>query len=214
MRAHLDRIWPQLEFAVPWAAVKERREAEDALARFVAWHLADRGRSVLAAEHQFSVTFEVAGEPVLLRGSIDRVEVDAAGRVVVVDFKTGRSVPRESHVAEHAQLGAYQLAVQHGAVDDLVPTGTPVGGAELVQLRKSVRGAAKVQHQAALEAGSFAEQQLGAVVQTIRSETFAGSSGEHCIHCEFATCCPAQSEGANLLSAQRAERSAGETSDV
>jgi superfamily I DNA/RNA helicase/RecB family exonuclease len=214
MRAHLDRIWPQLEFAVPWAAVKERREAEDALARFVAWHLADRGRSVLAAEHQFSVTFEVAGEPVLLRGSIDRVEVDAAGRVVVVDFKTGRSVPRESHVAKHAQLGAYQLAVQHGAVDDLVPTGTPVGGAELVQLRKSVRGAAKVQHQAALEAGSFAEQQLGAVVQTIRSETFAGSSGEHCIHCEFATCCPAQSEGANLLSAQRAERSAGETSDV
>jgi len=214
MREHLDRIWPQLEFTVPWAAVKERQEAEDALARFVSWHLADRGRSVLSAEHEFSVTFEVAGEPVLLRGSMDRVEVDAAGRVVVVDFKTGKSVPRESDIAEHAQLGAYQLAVRHGAVDDLLSTGTPVGGAELVQLRKSVHGAAKVQHQAALAAGSFAERQLRAVVHTLRSETFPGSPGEHCTHCEFATCCPAQSEGASLLSAQRAERSAGETSDV
>jgi RecB family exonuclease len=214
MRAHLDRVWSQLDFVVPWAGVKERREAEDALARFLAWHRAERGRRPVAVEHEFSVSFEVAGEPVTLRGSMDRVEVDEQGRVVVVDFKTGKSQPKEDDIAEHAQLGAYQLAVRHGAVDDLVGPGARLGGAELVQLRKSVRNRTKVQHQPALAPSSFAEEQLGSVVRSVRDEAFAATPGGHCTHCEFATCCPAQAEGAFLLSAQRADRSAEETSDV
>jgi superfamily I DNA/RNA helicase/RecB family exonuclease len=214
MRGHLDRVWSQLDFTVPWADAKERQEAEDALGRFVAWHLADRGRRPVAAEHAFSVTFEVDGEPVHLRGSMDRVEVDADGRVVVVDLKTGKRPPRAEEIAEHAQLGAYQLAVRHGAVDDVVPGGAALGGAELVQLRTSVRGVTKVQHQPPLADDSFAERQLLSVVRTIRDEEFAGAPGSHCKHCEFATLCPAQAEGAHLLAADRADRSAGETSEL
>ena len=214
MRAHLDRVWSQLDFVVPWAGVKERREAEDALVRFLAWHLAERGRQPVAVEHEFSVGFDVGGEPVIVRGSMDRVEVDEQGRVVVVDFKTGKSQPKEDDIAKHAQLGAYQLAVRHGAVDELVGSGAPLGGAELVQLRKSVRNRTKVQHQPALAGDSFADEQLSSVVRTVRDEAFAATPGGHCIHCQFATCCPAQAEGAFLLSAQRADRSAEETSDV
>ena len=214
MRAYVDRVWSQLDFVVPWAGVRERREAEAALARFLAWHVAERGRRPVAVEHEFSVSFDVAGEPVTLRGSMDRVEVDEHGRVVVVDFKTGKSQPKEDDIAEHAQLGAYQLAVRHGAVDDLVGPGAPLGGAELVHLRKSVRNRTKIQHQPALVSPSFAEDQLSSVVRSVRDETFTATPGAHCTHCEFATCCPAQAEGAFVLSAQRADRSAEETSDV
>jgi RecB family exonuclease len=214
MRGHLDSVWSGLDFAVPWAGAREREEAEDALGRFVSWHLADRGRRPLAAEHEFAVTFSVGAEPVTLRGSIDRVEVDTEGRVVVVDFKTGKSVPKEDDISHHAQLGAYQLAVRHGAGDALLQPGTSPGGAELVHVRKSVRGSTKVQHQPPLSADSVAEQQLGSVVRALRDERFPAAPGGHCTHCEFATCCPAQSEGATLLSAQRADRSAVEPSDV
>jgi len=214
MRSHLDRVWSRLDFAVPWAGPAERREAGDALGRFIDWHRSERGRWAVAAEHEFAVAFEVGGEPVTLRGSMDRVEVDAEGQVVVVDLKTGKSAPAAADIAGHAQLGAYQLAVHHGALDGIVHPGAQVGGAELLQLRASVRGRAKVQRQPALDPDAFTELKIAPVVRTIREESFAGTPGEHCRHCEFATSCPAQAEGAHLMSAQRAERSAVEVSDV
>ncbi|MDQ3628379.1 MAG: ATP-dependent helicase [Actinomycetota bacterium] len=203
MREHLDRVWGRLDFAVPWAGAAERTAAEAALERFVSWHLADRGREPLAAEHAFEVDFEVAGQQVVLRGSMDRVEVDADGRVVVVDFKTGRHLPRQSDIAQHAQLGAYQLAVRHGAVDELVLGPARLGGAELVALRTTVRGATKVQHQPALVDDSFAEDQLGAAISTLRGEDFPAKVGGHCRSCDFSSCCPAQAAGASLLSVGR-----------
>jgi RecB family exonuclease len=214
MRHYLDSVWSRLDFSVPWAGARERKEAEDALGRFVSWHLADRGRRPLATEHEFAVTFSVGAGPVTLRGSMDRIEVDTEGRVVVVDFKTGKSTPKEDDIAQHAQLGAYQLAVREGACDALLGPGTAPGGAELVHLRKSVRGATKVQHQPALAADSAAARQLDSVVRTLRAERFPATPGGQCTHCEFATCCPAQSEGATLLSARPADRSAVEPSDV
>ena len=60
------------------------------------------------------------GERVPLDGYADRLELDADGRVVVVDLKTGRTKPSDKSVLTNVQLGLYQLAVDHGAVDDLV----------------------------------------------------------------------------------------------
>ena len=48
---------------------------------------------------------------VRLDGYADRLELDAEGRVVVVDLKTGKYAPTKDEVAEHPQLGLYQLAV-------------------------------------------------------------------------------------------------------
>src|SRR5690606_37054698 len=95
------------------------------------------------------------GEEVLIRGSMDRVEIDAEGRVHVVDFKTSRSAPSQAKIAQHAQLGVYQVAVEHGAVESLGVPGARSGGAELVQLRNPAGAkdpdAPKVQPQAAPE---------------------------------------------------------------
>ena len=69
---------------------------------------------------------------------------------MVVDLKTGKYPPSGPEVERHSQLGLYQLAVDHGAVDADVRRhveGEVVsGGAELVQLRHG-DVLPKVQHQ-------------------------------------------------------------------
>jgi len=203
MVAHLDDVWDQLDFAVPWASVAERREAEKAIARLVAWHTADRGREVLAVEHEFSVTLTVAGDEVVLRGYMDRVERDTEGRVVVVDFKTGKSFPRDKDVAAHPQLGVYQVAVRAGAAAEIAGPDAPPGGAELVHLRREVRGSVKIQHQPAPSDDDawVADEQLAQAVRTVRDEDFVATVGRACDYCEFRACCPAQPEGGTIVSA-------------
>ncbi len=203
MVAHLDEVWDQLDFAVPWASVAERREAEAAIARLVAWHTADRGREVLAVEHEFSVRLTVGGDEVVLRGFMDRVERDTEGRVVVVDFKTGKGTPRDKDVAAHPQLGAYQVAVRAGAAAEIAGTDAPPGGAELVHLRRDVHGKVKVQHQPAPADGDewVADEQLAQAVRTVRGEDFVATIGRACDYCEFRAVCPAQPEGATVVSA-------------
>ncbi|QFG69177.1 UrvD/REP family ATP-dependent DNA helicase [Ornithinimicrobium pratense] len=71
-----------------------------------------------------------ADRAVRLVGAVDRLERDGQGRLVVVDLKTGRTKPTQAEVEEHAQLMAYQVAVEAGAFD----AGTTSGGARLVQL--------------------------------------------------------------------------------
>ncbi len=232
----LDEVWDRLDFAAPWVAERERAEAAAAIKRFLAWNRADRGRSLLGVEVAFEVQVEVgveaevdadaaaggretpaAGsvqpERVVLRGSMDRVELAEDGRVHVVDFKTGRGTPTKAQVDASPQLGAYQLAVRHGAVDQLMERPVCVGGAELVQLRtsapatKGVEGVGdlpKVQEQKSADAvpdGSAAiEGQLRGAVRTLRIEDFAATRGPACRTCDFIRVCPAQPQGRTVLS--------------
>jgi RecB family exonuclease len=230
---HLDRVWGQLRFSAVWVSRREREEAGAALRRFVQWHRAtqDAGqRRVLATEHAFRVELTVCGEPVVLRGAMDRVEVDADGAVVVVDLKTGKTEISGEKVRQHAQLGAYQLAVAHGAVDDLTGDlagdrddggtddgGARPGGAELVYLRQPAGKASpdvpKVRRQDAWEPDpdggpTTPEQQVQHAVQALRGERFHARPNQFCTSCEFRTLCPAQADGLFVLSA--AEGVAGE----
>ena len=51
---------------------------------------------------------------VRVRGRLDRLERDGAGRLVVVDIKTGKSPVSKDDAQRHAQLAMYQLAVAEG----------------------------------------------------------------------------------------------------
>lgn len=68
---------------------------------------------------------------VRLVGAVDRLERDAQGRLVVADLKTGSHKPTKEEMSTHAQLAAYQVAVEEGA---FARHGTSSGGARLVQL--------------------------------------------------------------------------------
>lgn len=202
LAVHLDEVWSQLEYA-PWIGRREKAAAVEALGRFADWHRANP-RSVLAAEHPFEVDLDVDGRAVHLSGSMDRVEVDADGAVHVIDLKTSKNPPSDKSIAEHAQLGLYQLVVQHGAVPDAPDGGRP-GGAELVQLRgenTKVPGHPKVQPQGAPspDVPFFAVEQLRSSVRTIVDEHFVATVSEAaCKYCSFTHVCPAKDEGSSIL---------------
>ncbi|GAA2060872.1 ATP-dependent DNA helicase [Leifsonia soli] len=132
----IERRWDELAFESPWLEEKERRRTRT-LTAGVSEYLRDFERAggvLLGSEGAFELRLGRA----LVRGTIDRVERTPDGTVVIVDLKTGNRTPSAAEAAEHAQLGAYQLALEHGAVDEAADL--PSGGAKLLFVAKGVRG--------------------------------------------------------------------------
>ena len=173
--------WPELEFESAWIAESEKRRARD-MTESLSAYLRDfeaSGGSLLGAESTF--TLDIG--PARLRGSIDRVERTAEGAAVIVDLKTGRSAPTSSQaVAEHPQLGSYQVALADGAVE-AVPEGTPPGGAKLVIVSSGVRG--KLYREPAQ--GAFDDDRLAAfrarvvdAAEHMSGRVFVARLDDHC----------------------------------
>ena len=197
----LDTVWGSLAYDAPWQSEQQHEQARDALSRFLVWHNASRDRQLVTTEVPFQVELDVPGGAVLLRGFMDRVELDRDGRVHVVDLKTAKSPVTKAAVASHAQLGTYQLAVREGALDEVLPGRPEVGGAELVMLRVDAGGAPKVQAQEALEASpTWVEALLDTAVRRVLGEAFPPTPQDRCPRCAFRTCCPAQPDGRQVVS--------------
>jgi superfamily I DNA/RNA helicase/RecB family exonuclease len=209
LMSYVDRVWAQMTFRTPWSRSKERQEVQAALARFVAWHQRPGARTVLATEHPLRAEVTLPdGQQVRLKGYADRLELDENGQVVVIDLKTVKSPPTKKEVAEHAQLGLYQYAVDHGAVDELLAQRAlhgedpgRAGGAELVHLRCD-GPAAKVQGQPPQEPDEegrlLIERQLMEAARVVRDEDLVARSGDHCKHCSFQAICPIKGAGTVL----------------
>ena len=69
-----------------------------------------------------SITSAGPTRPVRVKGRADRIDRAPDGSLIIVDFKTGATVPSRAAVEQHAQLAVYQLALSLGA-------GQPVSGA-------------------------------------------------------------------------------------
>ncbi len=197
MVTELDEVWHRLDYQAAWLGDREREAAKEALERFARWHQANP-REVLAAEHGFDIELVAGGEPVRIRGSMDRIELDLSGRIHVVDLKTTKSAPSVAKVAEHAQLGVYQLAVGNGAAADLGHADTSAGGAELVNLRLPAGAkdplSPKVVAQPAPPGRDgpafFALDLVAESARVIRQEDLAASPSEICKFCDFTSVCP------------------------
>lgn len=205
---HVDEVWDRLDFRTPWSKTREHDRVRAALERFLRWH-ADNPREVLALEAPFSTVVELpGGEQVRLTGYADRIELEPpAGpgqepRVVVVDLKTGRTKPTGPAVQGHVQLGLYQLAVDHGALDDPeAGTAHRAGGAELVQLgltdgddRATVQQ--QPPHRDDGPERADLRARLDRAASLLREERFPAVAGQHCRDCSFVPLCPIKSAGA------------------
>jgi RecB family exonuclease len=203
LNAWLDRVWHQLEFESAWISERERGEAEQALRRFVAWHLGRPERSLVGTEVAFEVGLPDPESPaVVIRGRMDRVEVDAEGNVRVADLKTGRAMPTGPAVARHVQLAVYQKAVDSGQIPAL-PPGARSAGAELVQLRADDSGYPKVQPQSPLEPGddgrTWLDEAIDEAEGLVRKEDFVARRNDGCDRCPVRTMCPVQPEGQEVV---------------
>ena len=104
---------------------------------------------------------------------------------------------RELKGFEERQGPTREQGVRHGAFKDW---STKPGGAELVQLRKSVRGAVKVQRQAPLEDGDeWVDDLVDGIAKGIRTEAFPARANEGCGYCRFRTSCPSSDDGAQVM---------------
>lgn len=199
---YLDRVWAGIPFPAPWFSASERVAAEQAVNRFMGWQDAHDAADVVGVELPFTAEVEVAGEPVTLVGSVDRLERAPDGRLRVVDFKSGRSAPTAAEAAASEQLGAYQVAIEAGAFGPCAGS----GGGQLVYLRLGEDDYPKVFGQPSLaerphltddpEERSFptwVHHRLARARATIRSGRFDATPGGHCQWCSFAGSCPARS---------------------
>jgi superfamily I DNA/RNA helicase/RecB family exonuclease len=133
MWREVESKWHTLRFESAWLEQAERRKAKR-LVRNLSSYLgkfAAEGGKVLAAEAKFE--FELG--KARISGKVDRIEQTADGKVVIVDLKTGKSLPSIPEGQQNPQLGLYQLAYTHGELAKLVPvdsTDAALGGAKLL----------------------------------------------------------------------------------
>ncbi len=146
---------------------------------------------------------EDRGHRAIVHGYIDRVEAyppgagehgPARGRgwqsmaggpegtTVVVDLKTGKTDPEsDGGVVAHAQLAAYQIAVQEGLVPGAAPAS--LGGARLVIVSKTLaKSDYRVAHQHALD-GEARSQFLNRVAEVARGMSAASFTAQVEAHC-------------------------------
>lgn len=187
--AELDRAWDQLPFESRWYAVNELARHRAMLQTFLEWRAQTRQELT-----EVGVEVDVDGvvDGVRLRGRVDRLERDAAGRLVIVDIKTGKTPVSKDDAQRHAQLAAYQLAVAEG----LLPHGDEPGGARLVYLGKPGACGATEREQDPLTPG------LGQQWRDLLRQAAAATAGpqfiarinDGCTHCPMRPSCPAHTE--------------------
>jgi len=138
----------------------------------------------------------------LIHGFIDRVEAYPPGagehapargqkwtpmagegeRVVVVDLKTGKHDPEsDAKVAEHAQLAAYQIAVEQGLIAGAKPEA--LGGARLVLVAKTLaKSDYRVAHQPALDGEARARflHRVADAARGMSASSFTAQVESHC----------------------------------
>jgi superfamily I DNA/RNA helicase/RecB family exonuclease len=198
LAAELRRRFPELGLKPGWPATQTLRRAEEMVTR-LAGYVA--GREVLAVEAPFEVE---VGERAVLRGVVDRVEAGAEpGTVEVVDLKTGKTPPPVADMPEHAQLAAYQLAVDAGGLDAVegVGEGARSAGARLVYVGSGTNAALRSQGGPGSQpdGGAWAAALVDEVAQTMAGSAFVAKENRLCGTCPVRRSCPVQPEGRQVV---------------
>jgi RecB family exonuclease len=190
--AYVADRFDAIELSARWLAGRERDRADVMLDKLIGW-LAANPRRLVSIEQDFLVELADPEAPVEIKGRVDRLEVDEHGRLVVVDLKTGKTVPANADVAEHPQLAVYQAAIELGAFDE----SNVAGGAALVQLGGET-GAAREQTQAPLGDADDPGWGVALVKRTARAmaaSTFDAVVNNRCRVCPVKTSCPVSGKG-------------------
>ncbi|MEV4277295.1 ATP-dependent helicase [Actinoplanes xinjiangensis] len=194
---YVSARFDSIELAAQWLAGPEQDRAQAMVDKLLRW-LAVNPRRLLAIEHEFTVQLEDERNPIQLTGRVDRLEVDEAGRLVVIDLKTGKTTAvSASDVAENAQLGGYQAAIDAGAFADY---GSDSGGAALVQLGpgKDAREQMQVPLAEAADPG-WADGMVRRTAAAMAASTFSAVANSRCRVCPVRTSCPISGKGRQVV---------------
>jgi superfamily I DNA/RNA helicase/RecB family exonuclease len=198
--AELDRVWEHLPFDADWYSANELARHRGMIQAFVEWRAQTRGALTevgveVDVDGVLGTPREDGGE-IRLRGRVDRLERDGAGRLVIVDIKTGKTPVSKDDAQQHAQLAMYQLAVAEG----IVPAGEEPGGARLVYVGKSGAAGATEREQDPLTPAARDEWRklVRQAADATAGPQFIARRNDGCSHCPIRPCCPAHADGSAL----------------
>jgi superfamily I DNA/RNA helicase len=217
----LVRRWPALGMKDNWEGKLDFQRAEAMVRKLAHYVLVMRseGRSLLGVEQDFEVKLpDVAGNSgieqadsdagpdpasgtssrsAILRGQVDRLEIDSEGRLVIVDLKTGKRQPGKAELSRHPQLGAYQAAVLAGGFENVagVPGNALPGGAVLAQLGTGTKNPGVQQQEAIDPQENWALDMVTEAAAVMSGNSFEArhdpSKGGHGGHgCRLPEVCP------------------------
>jgi RecB family exonuclease len=196
----LRAAWARVDAGAPWFSRREADRLAEMLASFDRWLESTRDElTFVAAEREIEVDVPVdAGHrPVRVRGRVDRLERDTAGRGVVVDLKTGKQVLTTEQAREHPQLAVYQLAVLSGAFAELLD-GTAPGGARLLYLAQPRRASGAAQREQEAMGPETAQAWLAeirAAAADSEGPSYRAAENPDCPRCPVRACCPLHEQG-------------------
>ncbi|MFV0494004.1 ATP-dependent helicase [Mycobacterium sp.] len=195
--AELERVWRHLPFEADWYAANERPRHREMIRAFVQWRARTRGElTEVGVEVDVGGVLDATrrdGGGIRLRGRADRLERDSAGRLVIVDVKTGKTPVSKNDAQLHAQLAMYQLAVAEG----LVAAGDQPGGARLVYPGKAGASGATEREQDPLtpEAREHWRALVCQAAEATAGPEFTARRNDGCSHCPIRPSCPAHVDG-------------------
>ncbi|GGF25724.1 ATP-dependent helicase [Williamsia phyllosphaerae] len=207
----LRRVWDQVDVGADWFSAHELDRTEAMLTHFADWLTHSRADlDEIGVEVDVDAVLPpaavdpdtdpaddpVAGVPIRLRGRIDRLERDHAGRPVVVDVKTTKTAATAADAEVHPQLATYQLALHLGGVPE-VGSAEPGGGQLVYVNTASKKTGAAVRTQSPLTPDQVQEW-----IEVVRSAArasigprFVATINPGCGHCGLAASCPATLRG-------------------
>ena len=191
MMSELERLWEKLPFESAWYADNELARHRLMLSTFAQWREQTRGElTEVGTEVDVDGVLDCDGTAVRVRGRLDRLERDDAGRLVVVDIKTGKTPVSKDDAQRHAQLAMYQLAIAEG----LLPQGDTPGGGRLVYLGKNSAGGPTERQQDPMtpDAGDQWRETVGMAAAATQGPQFLARVNDGCVHCPVRHNCPAQ----------------------
>ncbi|MGI8816138.1 MAG: ATP-dependent helicase [Pseudonocardia sp.] len=197
----LRQAWVGVDAGAPWFSRRELDRVRGMLAGFRRWLTDSRAAGLRQVAVEHDVSLELATGPdglgLLLRGRVDRLEVDAEGRAVIVDVKTSKNVASVADARVHPQLAVYQLAVALGAFGEVL-AGRETGGGRLLFLAHRGAGDKATERlQPALEPEQLDRwrHELQACADATRAAGFDARENADCGRCPVRTSCPLSDDG-------------------
>lgn len=193
LATRLENGWQLIDGNKGWVRDFQFKLALEKLEKFYKWHSENKSkRTLFAVEAEFE---KVIGRA-LFNGSVDRVEIDEAGRVYIVDLKTGAPDISKKKAEDHKQLAGYQLAVYEEAFSGESP-GTQSAGAELLFLgTDSKSAAAKPQ---AVKDHEAIKAEVIAAADAMSANQFTAAVNDRCRMCAVKGLCPIQPQGRTVI---------------
>ena len=193
LATRLENGWQLIDGNKGWVRDYQFKLALEKLEKFYKWHAENKSkRTLFAVEAEFE---KVIGRA-LFNGSVDRVEVDEAGRVYIVDLKTGAPDISKKKAEDHKQLAGYQLAVYEEAFSGDSP-GVESAGAELLFLGTDSKSAsAKPQP---IKDHETIKAEVVAAADAMSSNEFTATVNDRCRMCAVKGLCPIQPQGRSVI---------------